>query len=65
MAQVNALQHLAIKNENSTVKSTLTLSIGGFITKNAGDYSLDELLERADEALYKAKEGGRNCFVVE
>ncbi|MBQ7077581.1 MAG: GGDEF domain-containing protein [Lachnospiraceae bacterium] len=60
----NALQHLAIKNENSTVKSTLTLSIGGFITKNAGDYSLDELLERADEALYKVKENGKNDYHI-
>lgn len=42
-----------------------TISLG-VVTDTAGNHVLDELLKRADEALYKAKTGGRNRaeFVV-
>ena len=35
-----------------------TVSIGVVFSRS--DYRLDELLELADEALYRAKENGRN-----
>ncbi|MGP1485095.1 MAG: GGDEF domain-containing response regulator [Campylobacter sp.] len=50
-----------IANTNVNVKKDsikITVSIG--LSFNRSDYSLDELLEIADEALYKAKENGRN-----
>jgi diguanylate cyclase (GGDEF)-like protein len=37
-----------------------TVSIG-LAESNAGDLSLNELMKKADEALYTAKESGRNC----
>lgn len=43
----------------------ITTSIGGAIIRPDGRYSVHECLDRADKALYEAKEGGRNCAVFE
>ena len=44
----------------------VTLSIGGTSQRvDHEHYNIQELLKKTDESLYKAKEGGRNCFVVE
>ncbi|HBC93811.1 MAG TPA: hypothetical protein DCZ10_13185 [Pelotomaculum sp.] len=40
---------------------TVTVSLGVAGVDKAGDIELDELLKNADEALYEAKEAGRNC----
>ena len=40
----------------------VTVSIGATIMRR--NESLDELIERADQGLYKAKESGRNCVCV-
>ena len=44
---------------------------GSFITISVGlsesldlDASVDDVVKRADDALYKAKEGGRNCVII-
>lgn len=54
------------KNENlflvNNTKINLTLSIG-IATKQLNDTE-DSLIKRADEALYTAKNKGRNCFVA-
>lgn len=42
----------------------VTTSIGGAIIE-AGDYSVQQAIDRADKALYEAKHGGRNCTVFE
>lgn len=39
---------------------TVTLSVGAALCRNAG--SVDALMQRADEALYRAKERGRACY---
>lgn len=49
----------AIKDHNN--KTILTVSIG--ITELKKSDHLQEAKERADEALYKAKESGRNCVI--
>ncbi len=41
-----------------------TVSIG-VATRASGEHDLDAILKRADRALYKAKEGGRNRVVTE
>ena len=44
-------------------KLQVTISVGIAITA-AGDESLDALLKRADDALYAAKNGGRNRVIA-
>lgn len=43
---------------------TITTSLGGIILDH-GDYTNEEVLRRVDDALYQAKNGGRNCTVFE
>ena len=45
--------------ETGGVKLVLTVSVG-VTTFARGDLRLDDLLRRADEALYRAKANGRN-----
>lgn len=45
-------------------KLSVTTSIGGAIIEDGG-LSIEEILKRADDALYEAKQGGRNATVFE
>lgn len=45
--------------------SDVTVSIGAVYCSNAAKYSKNSLFEIADRALYKAKDAGRNCVVLE
>jgi len=38
----------------------VTLSVGAALCRDV--FSLDELVQKADEALYEAKEAGRACY---
>ncbi|MBR0434799.1 MAG: GGDEF domain-containing protein [Lachnospiraceae bacterium] len=58
------LHHMNIKNEASNVRSELTISIGGFLAKRPWEFSFDDLLNKADEALYSVKESGRNDYKI-
>jgi two-component system, cell cycle response regulator len=42
----------------------ITTSIGGALVTH-GDYTVSQILERADKMLYEAKKQGRNCTVFE
>lgn len=48
-----------IELENNSI--FVTASFGVASVDKAGNIDLDELLKKADEALYEAKEAGRNC----
>ncbi|HEY9214754.1 MAG TPA: GGDEF domain-containing protein, partial [Ancylobacter sp.] len=39
---------------------SITISVGGACARQ-GEFSIDELLQRADNALYAAKRAGRDC----
>ncbi|MDC7242369.1 MAG: diguanylate cyclase [Spirochaetales bacterium] len=45
------------------VSRPLTISIGISYSGSTGDESIDHLLDKADKALYMAKNRGRNCWI--
>lgn len=55
-----AIDNLAIPNENSSVKETVTASFGVSTQKIASAQHYGRILEWADECLYFAKNAGRN-----
>lgn len=60
-----ALAERQIEHRASPVTDHITISLGGaVITAPEVGSSWKQLLEMADEMLYKAKQGGRNCLEV-
>ena len=55
---------LKIKHEYSTVSDNITISAGIATTKPTKTSKPEQLIERADKALYKAKENGRSRFEI-
>jgi diguanylate cyclase (GGDEF)-like protein len=60
----DAVRAREIKHESSKANEFLTISIG--VVCCVADEALDEeiLISRADEMLYKAKESGRNGYII-
>lgn len=56
-----SLENLSISYQNMDVEVTATLGVATYSSK---DWHVDELIERADKALYIGKEAGRNQVVV-
>lgn len=54
------IMNLGIYNKKSPVKNVVTVSIGVVTSIPEDHTSYDKLLKQADEALYQAKESGRN-----
>ena len=59
-----SIAELNIPHEASKVAARLTLSIGAAFVLPAANRTYDGLIQLADEALYSAKEQGRNCVVT-
>jgi two-component system cell cycle response regulator len=55
----------AFKCNTPTGVLSISTSIGGSIIQSGSDNTVSAVLERADKALYIAKNGGRNCTVFE
>jgi len=61
----SAVESLAVAHEYSSAARVVTLSLGVATLGTDGDGKmLSELLKQSDDALYKAKAGGRNRFVL-
>lgn len=61
-AATRMCQYIA-KNPIVTEKATVPCTVSiGLAQMDARDHSIDQLLQRADEALYRAKHNGRNRF---
>ena len=58
------VQALSIKHERSSTGLVVTVSQGICTLTPSTKYSPHELVERADSALYNAKDTARNCIVV-
>jgi len=59
-----AVKALKIEHKASTVRSYMTVSIGVAIVMPGAERSRAGAIQMADEALYQAKENGRNCVVL-
>ena len=60
-----ALEETALRHEVSPTHKYVTVSIGGASCVQTLTYSIEELIKRADRALYKAKHSGRNRSLVD
>jgi diguanylate cyclase (GGDEF)-like protein len=58
-----SIAELNIPHEASTVASRLTVSVGAAFVQPSAGRTYQGLIQLADEALYSAKEQGRNCVV--
>lgn len=58
------VETLAIPHAEASAGAHLTISIGVSIVTPGAERSLAGAIQMADEALYQAKEEGRNCVVV-
>jgi diguanylate cyclase (GGDEF)-like protein len=47
----------------SKLTEPVTISVGGTLATQE-DHSAEDIIRRADQALYMAKDQGRNCVVV-
>ena len=59
-----AIQNLSIPHKSSPVNEVVTVSVGVVASNPMDENSFDNLLKRADEALYQAKESGRNRIAL-
>jgi len=54
------VQGVGIRHESSTTATSVTISLGVAVWAGASSETLEQLIARADEALYRAKHLGRN-----
>jgi diguanylate cyclase (GGDEF)-like protein/PAS domain S-box-containing protein len=61
---LDAVVNLKIKHRSSSINDFVTISIGAKIVKTSNDINDKTIFKSADNALYEAKEQGRNRAVI-
>lgn len=61
---MNAISNLNIFHGTSNVENYVTISFGIACLAPSPDFSPTKLIENADNALYQAKQQGKNCWVM-
>jgi diguanylate cyclase (GGDEF)-like protein len=61
---IEAIKAQAIPHEKSKVNDFVTMSIGVYISRCGAYRDTKVLYDLADKSLYTAKQGGRNCAVI-
>ena len=56
------IEEISVETSTGTVQVTASLGIATF--EKERDTTIDKLIDRADQALYAAKKGGRNCVKI-
>jgi diguanylate cyclase (GGDEF)-like protein len=61
---IEAIENLNIAHQSSPISKRATLSIGLASIVPNENMNMDIFLKMADDALYEAKNDGRNCFKI-
>ena len=61
---VEGIRTLNLEHKSSPVKPYITISVGGAISTTS-NFSGIAVVEKADKAVYKAKENGRNQYIID
>jgi len=61
---MNSIDAKKIPHEKSKVYDYITMSIGVYVSRCGACHDTKILYDMADKALYTAKQGGRNCAVI-
>ena len=56
------IENISINNENKIIKFTISLGVSQIDIQN--EHNIEKALKRADDALYEAKENGRNKVCI-
>ena len=62
---LDSIRVCKIKHEKSSVADIVTVSVGVTTGKVKPGHRTDDFILRADEMLYKSKQGGRNRYTFE